>query len=80
MGKIFRVDFKLSYEEMITDSEQNIKKMLNFCNLNFEDTCLNFYKNSRPIKTMSISQARKPIYKSSIGSSEKFNVLFKRFF
>lgn len=72
--------FKLSYEDMITNPEQNIKKMLNFCNLNFEDNCLNFYKNSRPIKTMSISQARKPIYKSSVGSSEKFNIYLKDFF
>ena len=34
--------------------------------------CLSFYKNKSPIKTMSTAQARKPIYKTSVKSFEKF--------
>ena len=45
--------------------------MINFCNLNWEEECVNFYKNDNPIKTVSVNQANKPIYKSSIN---KFNL------
>lgn len=47
-----------------------IKKLLNFCNLKWDPDCLNFHKNKKtPIQTVSVSQARKPIYKSSINSN-----------
>ena len=46
--------------------------MLNFCELNWDPNCLNHHQNKRSIKTASSSQARKPIYNSSIKSSENF--------
>ena len=72
--------FEVSYESLIKNPENIIRDLLKFCNLEYEEACLQFYKNKHPIKTMSISQARKPIYKSSVGSSEKFNIYLKDFF
>ena len=46
--------------------------MIKFCNLSWEEDCLQFYNNKTPIKTLSTAQARKPIYKSSKNSFEKF--------
>ena len=46
--------------------------MVNFCNLNWEEDCLNHTENKTPIKTVSIVQARKPIYKSSVNLSEEY--------
>ena len=42
------------------------KKIIKFCNLEWDEKCLSFHENKSPIKTMSTSQARKPIYKSSL--------------
>ena len=72
--------FEVNYENMIENPEDTIKNLLNYCDLKYEETCLHFYRNKHPIKTMSISQARKPIYKSSVGSGEKYKTYLKDFF
>ncbi len=64
--------FDLSYEDLVNDSENKIKKLINFCGLDWQDSCLEFYKNKKSIKTVSFLQARKPIYKDSLKGSIKF--------
>ena len=64
--------FEVKYENLVSDSEKIIKEIINFNNLEWEEGCLKYHKNKSPIKTMSTAQARKPIYKSSINSFEKF--------
>ena len=46
--------------------------MIKFCDLRLGRELLKFYNNKTPIKTLSTAQARKPIYKSSKNSFEKF--------
>ena len=62
----------VKYEELISNNVSEIKKIIKFCDLNFEENCLDFYKNKTPIKTMSTAQARQPIYKSSLNSFQKY--------
>ncbi len=62
----------VKYEDLIENNEQEIKKVITFCNLEWDKNCLSFHKNKSPIKTMSTSQARKPIYKSSLKAFDKF--------
>ena len=62
----------ISYEDLIIDPKSSIQKVLNFCDLDFDKRCLDFDKNNSPIQTMSVMQARKPIYKSSINSYKKY--------
>ena len=64
--------YNAQYEKIIDDPKNEIKNMIKFCNLNWEEDCLQFYNNKTPIKTLSTAQARKPIYKSSKNSFEKF--------
>ena len=64
--------YDAKYEEIIGNPNNEIKNIINFCDLNWEEDCLQFHKNKTPIKTLSTVQARKPIYKSSINSFEKF--------
>ena len=64
--------YDAEYEKIIEDPENEIKNMIKFCNLDWEEDCLQFYNNKTPIKTLSTAQARKPIYKSSKNSFEKF--------
>ena len=65
--------YEAKYEKIINNPESEIKAMVKFCELPWEDDCLNFHKNKTPIKTMSTAQARQPIYKSSINSHKKFS-------
>ena len=64
--------FEAKYEKIIEKPEQQIRDIIKFCNLTWEEQCVTFYKNKTPIKTMSTSQARKPIYSTSVNSYEKF--------
>ena len=64
--------YDISYEDLIENYEKKIRDIIEFCNLEWDDKCLFFHKNKSPIKTMSTSQARKPIYKSSLKAFDKF--------
>ena len=64
--------YNAQYEKIIEDPKNEIKNMIKFCDLSWEEDCLQFYNNKTPIKTLSTAQARKPIYKSSKNSFEKF--------
>jgi tetratricopeptide (TPR) repeat protein len=64
--------YNAQYEKIIEDPENEIKSMIKFCDLSWEDNCLKFYNNKTPIKTLSTAQARKPIYNSSKNSFKKF--------
>ena len=69
--------YEAKYEEIINNPNKEIQKIIKFCDLPWEENCLKFYKNKTPIKTMSTAQARKPIYKSSVNSFEKFAPFLK---
>ena len=66
--------FDISYENLVNNPNEQIQKILKFCDLEWEDDCLNFHKNKKtPIQTVSVNQARRPIYKSSVNSKEQFS-------
>ena len=66
--------FDVEYESLVKNKEDEIKKILEFCDLPWDVKCLNPEKNSKtPIKTVSVSQARQPIYKSSLNSNINFD-------
>ena len=57
---------KVVYEDMVGNQEEETKKLLNFCNVPFEENCLRFYESQRAVKTASSEQVRQPIYNQSI--------------
>mgnify|MGYP006104790147 FL=1 len=61
----------VEYEGLVNDPKNNLKSILKFCELDYEQKCLDFSENTSPIKTASSAQARKNIYKSSIRSYKK---------
>ena len=66
---------------MIGDEKNEIDNLLNFCELNIDEKCYNFSKFSKtPIKTVSISQASKPIYKDSVNSSDPYQKYLQKMF
>ena len=54
------------YEQVVADLESEVRRMLEFCGLPFEEACLHFHETRRPVKTASSEQVRRPIYSSSI--------------
>ena len=66
--------YNFKYENVINDKENEIRKLLNFCNLNWDTKCLNHQDNKNlTVKTASLSQVRKPIYSSSINSNKRYS-------
>jgi tetratricopeptide (TPR) repeat protein len=71
----------VEYEKLVSDKKNEIEKLLEFCELEFDDNCFNHHKNSKtPIKTVSISQAREPVYSSSVHSSDNYQDYLKEMF
>jgi Tfp pilus assembly protein PilF len=64
------LDFK--YEDVVEDLDTQARRLIEFCGLEWQDACLEFHKNDRPVKTASIAQVRTPIYKSSVARWEHF--------
>ena len=56
----------IKYEDLVNDFETSVNKILNYCNLEFENECLSFYKNTRSVRTPSSEQVRQPIYKKGL--------------
>jgi len=58
--------YDLSYERLVDDQESQIRKLLDFCHLPWDDACLDFHKTRRKVRTASNAQARRPIYRDSV--------------
>lgn len=61
-GRVHRVH----YENMVENTEHEVRRLLAYCGLNFEDMCLRFFENDRPVRTASSEQVRQPIYKEGV--------------
>jgi tetratricopeptide (TPR) repeat protein len=56
----------LRYEDMVANTEQQARRALDYLGLPWNDGCLDFHNNKRRVKTASLAQVRKPIYKTSV--------------
>ena len=65
--------YNLRYNFLIENPVKEIQNVIKFCQLDWDENCLKHELNSRLIKTASFAQARKPIYKSALNSSENYN-------
>jgi tetratricopeptide (TPR) repeat protein len=61
-GRVLRVH----YEELVEDLEENIRRLLGFCGLEFEPVCVEFHKLERSIQTASSEQVRQPIFREGL--------------
>jgi tetratricopeptide (TPR) repeat protein len=60
-GRVHRV----IYERMVDDTEAEVRALLDYCGLEFEPACLEFYKTDRAVRTASSEQVRQPIYREA---------------
>jgi tetratricopeptide (TPR) repeat protein len=61
-GRLLRV----WYEDVVEDLEGNVRRILQFCGLEFESACVEFYKTERSVRTASSEQVRQPIFRSGL--------------
>jgi predicted Zn-dependent protease len=67
-GKVLR----MQYEDMVTDTEDQVRRLLDFCELEFEESCLAFHQTERAVRTASSEQVRQPIYSGALDHWRNF--------
>jgi len=67
-GKIY----DLNYEQLTLNQEEETRKLLDYCGLNWEDACLEFHKTLREVKTASQAQVKRPMYQGSSESWKRY--------
>ena len=61
------VMLEVRYQDVVDDLEQQARRMVAYCDLEWDPACLAFHKTERSVRTMSHAQVRQPIYRSSVG-------------
>ncbi len=61
-GRVLRVQ----HEDVVEDLEGNVRRILDFCGLDFEPACVEFHKTERSIRTASSEQVRQPIFREGL--------------
>ena len=69
--------YDVSYEDLTSNQEVETQKILNYCELEWDENCLNFHKNQTAVKTTSALQVRKKIYQGSSEVWKKYEVYLK---
>ena len=57
---------RVMHEDVVNDLEGQVRRMLDFCNLPFEEACIRFHETQRNIRTPSSEQVKQPIYRSAL--------------
>jgi len=68
-GKVLRVQ----YEEVVADLDTQVRRILDYCGLPFEEGCISFYENERAVRTPSSEQVRQPIYTGGLDQWRNFD-------
>jgi tetratricopeptide (TPR) repeat protein len=67
-GRVLRIQ----HEDVVDDLEGNVRRILDFCGLPFEASCLEFYKTARSVRTASSEQVRRPIFRDGLDQWTKY--------
>ena len=68
-GKVLRVQ----YEDVVQDLETQVRRILDYCDLPFEEACVNFHETKRSVRTASSEQVRQPIYNKAMNTWQRFD-------
>jgi hypothetical protein len=67
-GRVLRV----MHEDVVEDLEGQVRRLLDFCGLPFEEACLEFHRTERVVRTASSEQVRQPLYRAGVEDWEHF--------
>jgi hypothetical protein len=63
---------EVRYEDLVRDQEAVSRRLVAFCGLDWDERCLSFHDNPRPVHTVSVLQVRRPISTSSVGRWRRY--------
>ena len=63
---------RVRYEDVVADTESQVRRVLNYCGLEFEDACLAFHETERAVRTASSEQVRQPIFSEGVEQWRQF--------
>ena len=63
---------RVIYEDLVEDTEVQIRRLLDYCGLPFEEACLRFYDTDRAVRTVSSEQVRRPIFRDGLEQWRRF--------
>ncbi len=63
---------RVQYEDVVADTEAQVRRLLDYCELPFEENCLQFYETERAVRTASSEQVRQPIYSGALEHWRKY--------
>jgi tetratricopeptide (TPR) repeat protein len=58
---------EVEYERIVVDFDMEVRRMLDFCGLEWHDACRDFHRTARPVHTASAAQVRRPLYRKPAG-------------
>lgn len=64
--------YDLQYEALVDNTEEEAKRLIAYCGLEWDDSCLAFHEHKRNVRTASVHQVRQPIYKTSVARWKKY--------
>lgn len=64
--------YEVQYEDLIANPEEETRKLIAACGLEWEDACLSFHENKRKVQTLSVYQVRQPISKASVALWQRY--------
>ena len=70
--------YTLNYEKLINNQQSETKKLLEYCDLEWDEKCLKPHENKKNVATASIAQVRSPIYKTSIKKWQNYSNQLKK--
>jgi hypothetical protein len=65
------------HEDVVDDLESNVRRLLDFCGLEFEPACIEFHKTVRSVRTASSEQVRQPLYREGLDQWKHFEPWLK---
>jgi len=64
--------YDVSYEALVQNPEEQIRTLLDFCGLEWQENCLEFHRSDRTVRTASAMQVRQPLYKDAMQSWKRY--------
>jgi tetratricopeptide (TPR) repeat protein len=71
---------EVDYEETVRDLESVARRLIAWSGLEWQPSCLAFYKTSRPIRTASVAQVRQPVYARSVARWRNYEAALAQLF
>ena len=69
------VMLEVQYEELVADFEPQVRRLLDFCGLDWDPACLDFHTHKRPVVTASATQVRQKLYTHAVGRARPYGDL-----